>query len=242
VFDVAPARAYFPIGHDNDRHAPPLPVEYVPALHVVHCAIAVLATGDDLPAAQFPEQAAVCKPAVDPYVPAGQSVHAVPASEYLPAAQSVHAVFTVLPAGDDLPAAQDAQTLALARILDGAPATAYFPAGQVNVPVHVALVKPAVDPYVPAGQSVHAAPASEYLPAAQSVHCAIAVLPAGDDLPAAQDAQTVESVRVFVLAPARAYLPTGQVNVPVQEAVCKPAVDPYVPAGQLEQVVEPAVE
>ena len=103
--------------------------------------------------------------------------------------------------------------------------------------MQAAVGKPAVAPQVPAGQSVHAVPASEYLPAGQSVHAVLTVLPAGDDLPAAQDAQTVESVRVFVLAPARAYFPTGQVNVPVQAAVCKPAVDPYVPAGQLEQVV-----
>ena len=38
----------------------------------------------------------------------------------------------------------------------------------VQGPVHVADGKPAVDPYTPAGQSVHdPAPATEYLPAGQ---------------------------------------------------------------------------
>jgi hypothetical protein len=69
-----------------------------------------------------------------------------------------------------------------------------------------------------------------------------AILPAGDEKPAAQEAQTLELVKVFDVAPARAYFPIGQVIVPVHEALVKRVVDPYVPAGQLEHVVEPAVE
>jgi len=76
-----------------------------------------------------------------------------------------------------------------------------------------------------------------------SVHAAIAILAAGDDLPATQEAQTVGSVRVLILAPARAYFPAGQVIIPVHVALVKRVDDPYVPAGQLEQVVvEPAAE
>jgi len=79
-----------------------------------------------------PEQAAVCKPAVAPHVPAGQSIQAAPPSEYLPAAQAVQAVLTVLPKGDEVPAAQDAHTLTSVRVFDVAPARAYFPIGHVN--------------------------------------------------------------------------------------------------------------
>ena len=112
-----------------------------------------------------------------------------------------------------------------------APASENFP--KTQVPVQAAVVKPAVAPQVPAGQSVHAAPASEYLPAAQSVHCAIAVLPAGDDFPATQEAQTLALVKVFDVAPARAYLPTGQVN----DRHAPPLPVEYVPAVHDVQAV-----
>jgi hypothetical protein len=78
--------------------------------------------------------------AVAPYSPGTQSVQApAPASAYLPDGHWA-AVEVVDPAGHAYPAAQ--------------------------FPVQVAVVSPAVDPNVPAGQSVQApAPASEYLPA-----------------------------------------------------------------------------
>ena len=38
----------------------------------------------------------------------------------------------MLPEGDEKPAEQEAQTLALDNVADGAPGSAYFPAGQVN--------------------------------------------------------------------------------------------------------------
>ena len=142
------------------------------------------------------EQAAFCNPGTSPYVLAGHGIQAVPPVEYVPALQSIQSALVVLPAEDDLPAAQ----------------------------------------------LIHAVPPVEYVPAAHEVHAVFAVLPAGDEKPAAQEAQTLELVKVFDVAPARAYLPTGQVKVPVHEAVVKRVVDPYVPAGQLIQVVELAVE
>jgi hypothetical protein len=39
----------------------------------------------------------------------------------------------MLPAGDEVPAAQEAQTFTLVSVFEGAPATAYLPAGQVKV-------------------------------------------------------------------------------------------------------------
>ena len=157
-------------------------------------------------------QAAVCKPAEAPHVPAGQSIQGAPPSEYLPAAQSVHAAIAVLPEGDEVPAAQDAQTAGSVRVFDVAPARAYLPIGHVN--------------------DRHAPPLPvEYVPAVHVVHAAIAILAAGDDLPATQEAQTVGSVGVLNLAPARAYFPAGQDMGPVQVATERPGVDPYVPAG-----------
>ena len=78
----------------------------------------------------------------------------------------------MLPAIDVLPAGHFAQTVVRDRsLLDETPATAYLPAAQVIVPVQVADVKPAVLPYVPAGQLTQAPPAPiEYVPARQGVH------------------------------------------------------------------------
>ena len=64
-----------------------------------------------------------------------------------------------------------------------------------------------------------------------------AVLPAGDIELAAQEAQTLASVNVFDVAPARAYLPSGQVTSPVQSLEVSPVVEPYFPAGHLAQTV-----
>ncbi len=85
-------------------------------------------------------QADVVKPGVDPKVPAGQSVHTpAPAREYLPAGHWL-AVAVVEPTAHTYPA--------------------------VHGPLHAAVDRPAVEPKVPAGQSVQTlAPVREYLPA-----------------------------------------------------------------------------
>jgi hypothetical protein len=67
------------------------------------------------------------------------------------------------------------------------------------------------------------------------------MLPAGDEKPAEQEAQTFASVKVFDGAPARAYLPTGQVS----ERQGPPLPVEYVPAAQKtheESDVEPSRE
>ena len=42
----------------------------------------------------------------------------------------------------------------LESVLDEAPSTAYVPAKQVTVPLQASVVRPVVDPKVPAGQFV----------------------------------------------------------------------------------------
>jgi hypothetical protein len=50
-------------------------------------------------------------------------------------------------------------------------------------------------------------------------------------VPAAQVAQVFALVIVATVAPARAYLPTAHVTVPVHVGDFNPVVAPYVPAG-----------
>jgi hypothetical protein len=90
----------------------------------------------------------------------------------------------------------------------------------------VQLEEPAEEEKVPLEQSVHAEAAAEYLPAGQDVHSVLNLLPETEVVPAGQLAQTVASVKVADEAPARAYLPTGHVIVPVHAFVERPAVDP----------------
>jgi len=107
---------------------------------------------------------------------------------------------------------------------DVAPGRAAFLDGHVTVPEQEAVSSPVSEPYVPAGQNVHdVEPANEYEPVAQ--------------IP-----QTVESLTVLEVAPARALLPAGHETVPVQVATWRPVVEPYVPAGQDVHVAEPANE
>jgi len=163
----------------------------------------------------------------------------------------------MLPEGDEKPAKQDAQTLVLVKVFDMAPARAYLPAGHVSerqgppLPVEyvpalqsmqLALDVLPADEDLPAGQFVHAVPAVEYVPATHCVQAELAVLPRGDERPEEQEAQTLVLVKVFDVAAGRAYLPAGQVIVPEQAADVNLVVDPYVPAGQLMQIEEPAVE
>jgi len=172
-----------------------------------------------VPALQSIQSALAVLPADDD-LPAAQFIHAVPPVEYVPAEHCIHAV---LPAGDDKPAAQEAQTLELVKMFDVAPARAYFPIGHDN--------------------DIHPVPPVEYVPAEHCIHAVFAILPAGDENPAAQEAQTLELVKVFDVAPARAYFPIGQIIVPVHVALVRPGVDPYFPAAHgVHAVVEPAVE
>jgi hypothetical protein len=76
--DVAPGRAYLPVGHVSERQGPPLPVEYVPAVQSMQLALDVLPADEDLPAGQF--------------------VHAVPPVEYVPTPHCVQAELVMLPA------------------------------------------------------------------------------------------------------------------------------------------------
>jgi hypothetical protein len=60
-------------------------------------------------------------------------------------------------------------------------------------------------------------------------------------VPAGQNVQTLPSVRVFDVAPGRAYLPDGHVTVPEQEEVVLPPV-PNVPAGHIIHSPRPPSE
>jgi hypothetical protein len=129
---------------------------------------------------------------VDPYVPAGHGEHVTaPAREYCPAGQG-------------------------AWVADADPAAHAYPA--LQLPVHPAVVKPAVDPYRPAGQFVHvtAAPVL-YCPAAQGAVQAAVGRPWVDPyVPAGQLVHAVD--------PAVEYLPVPQMAV--QVLTDSPAVAP----------------
>ena len=77
----------------------------------------------------------------------------------------------MIPAVEIVPAGHCAQTLVLDKVFDCAAERAYVPALQQREPEQDALVKPVVDPHVPAGQSVQVdALANEYFPTGQIVH------------------------------------------------------------------------
>jgi len=108
------------------------------------------------------------------------------------------------------------------------------------VPEHVAETAPVTFPNVPAGQLVHAlAPAKEYVPIAHRPEQDDVFKPVvAPNVPATQDPQVVIAVKVDDVAPGNAYLPTGQVIVPLQVEVFNPVVEPYVPAGHKAHVVK----
>jgi len=88
---------------------------------------------------------------------------------------------------------------------------------------------------VPAGQSVQdGSPANEYCPALHAVQEVLDVLPETDVVPAEQVPQTFALANVFEGAPARAYLPAGQ----VKDKHAPPLPVEYVPAAQIEQSVD----
>jgi hypothetical protein len=106
------------------------------------------------------------------------------------------------------------------------------------VPLQVETERPGSEPYLPAGHRLQVAEAVlvEYEPAGQFVQSPIATLPDTEIFPAAQLAQTAARVRSDEVALATAYFPAGQVIGPVQVATWRPVDEPYVPAGQGEQV------
>ena len=155
----------------------------------------------------------------------------------------------MLPKVEVVPTGQEAQVDERVMSSATAPARAYLPAGQpaVRAAVHVATVRPSVEPYLPAWQGVHVAdPAREYVPyphrpehwsvvpepnrpAAQSLHV---VDPADEYVPDKQLAQTLSLDTSAEVAPRTARLPAGHKTTPEHLLEERPDVDPYVPAGQ----------
>jgi hypothetical protein len=76
---------------------------------------------------------------------------------YEPNGQELQSEGDVLPAAEILPAGQFAHTVSSVKVEDAAPGRAYFPAGQETGPEQPGIESPVVEPYVPAGQVVHAA-------------------------------------------------------------------------------------
>ena len=101
------------------------------------------------------------------------------------------------------------------------------------MPEQVAVARRVVEPNVPAGHNEHTdAPASEYVPALHVPEQADTVRPVVEPkVPAGQVVQVLALVIVATVAPARAYLPTAHVTVPLHNGVFNPVVAPYVPAG-----------
>ncbi len=122
-----------------------------------------------------------------------------------------------------------------------------------------AVVRPCVDPYSPAAQSVHTlVPPNEYFPSTQIAAVAL-VDPATQKYPAAQDPLQLDTAIAGVdpyrpatqsthtLAPVKEYLPAGHANaigltdpaaqmypavqLPVHPGDDRPDVDPYNPAA-----------
>jgi hypothetical protein len=82
-------------------------------------------------------------------------------------------------------------------------------------------------PKVPAGQLVHAiAPDKEYVPRGHLLVHGVFNPDTELNVPATHDPQVVVAVKIFDVAPGNAYLPAGQVIVPVQVGVFNPVVEP----------------
>jgi hypothetical protein len=149
-----------------------------------------------------------------------------PAREYCPATHPV-CVGDVDPAGQAYPAVHGPVHVdTVSPVVDP-----YRPGS--HCPLHAALVSPAVAPYVPEGHCpLHWAldnPAvAPYRPATQSVH---------DPAPTREYWPTPHCSAVALVDPAAQAYPA--VQLPVQAAVGRPAVDPYLPAGQAVHVPDP---
>jgi hypothetical protein len=239
----APARLNVPEGQTNAVALLDPSGQACPALQTpLHATLLAPAT-PNLPLGQAPLQAAEGKPAVSPYLPAGQSVHADAAAALnLPAGHTL--VFEVDPGGHANPAAQ--------------------------APLHAGNGRPGAPPYVPPGQSVQVpAPARLYCPAGHMNGAAL-VDPAAHAYPAAQRPLHVEVFSPVTEAlnqvPAghaehataaeRLYWPAGHstavamvdptaqakpaTQAPLHTGDVSPGTSPYVPPGHNVQVPAPA--
>jgi hypothetical protein len=111
------------------------------------------------------------------------------------------------------------------------PAAQAYPA--VQLPVHPAVVSPAVDPKVPPGQSVHTgAPCRLYCPTGHR-------FAVGDTLPAGQAYPAVQGPahRLLVAPAVLPYRPAAQ--GPLHAAEVWPWAPPKVPAGQFVHTAAP---
>jgi hypothetical protein len=209
---VAP---YLPPGHGVQDPTPPS--LYVPALQ--RDAVGeVDRAAHAYPAEHAPEQPAVVRPSVAPYLPAGHgplqaAVDRPDVDPYKPTAQLLQ---EVAPDRLYVPTGQ----VAAVALRD--PAAHAYPAAQL--PLHAAVVRPALDPYLPPGHGVQdPAPPSLYVPAPHrnAVEC---VDPAGHAYPAEHAPVHSGNTRPDV----DPYLPARQ--GPLQAAVSSPVVVPYSPA------------
>jgi hypothetical protein len=157
-------------------------MEYVPAEHDTHAATAVLAKGEEEPAAQFWQ----VEPTLE-YVPAAHDTHAVfnafdvepaaqfwqvePAMEYVPAAHDTHAVLTELVEGEEKPAPQS-----------------------VHAPV------PVVSLYFPATHAANGPPFGPVYPA-MAKHAPTSALFAGELDPVLQELHAVLLVWAVISSP-----------------------------------------
>jgi hypothetical protein len=139
-------------------HVPAPASLYLPPGHTAAVAL-VEPAAQTYPALQLPEHVAFLKPTDPPYTPAGHRLHdPAPPALYWPTAHMA-AVALVLPATHAYPALQ--------------------------LPEHVAFLRPTDPPYTPAGHRLHdPAPASLYWPTGHTAAVAL-VLPATQKCPAA---------------------------------------------------------
>jgi hypothetical protein len=189
-----------------------LDVEYCPALQAVQLPAPAV---EYVPALQAVQNAAPDREKE----PGAQAAHAADPGLNCPALQAVQVVAEVDPAGHDFPAAHPEQELApaleyspvghsdIVALVD--PATQKYPA--LQLPLHTAVAKTAVEPKRPGGQRLHAPALPRlYRPALQGSTVG-EVEPAGHAYPAVQ--------------------------FPMQDE--EPVVEEYRPAAQFVHVAEP---
>jgi len=199
VQEPAPARLYCPAPHRTDvLFVEPAGQEY-PALQASVHVLTEEPPAPKRPASHGPVQVEVERPALLPNRPGSQlEQDTAPEPLYCPAGHWV-TVGDVDPAGHVYPAVQS--------------------------PVHDAVVRPVVEPYLPAGQLVQVAlPPVLYCPATQ-IDCVEIEEPVGQKYPGLQS-----PVQLLEVAPGFPYLPA--VHCPLHAAVVRPVVEPKVPPGQ----------
>lgn len=239
--EVAPARAYDPIGHATaPAHAGVVSPVVEPNVPAGHNEQSVAPAREYVPRPQVPEQVDTLSPGVDPKLPAAQEPQFVaepttfdvaPAKAYLPAGHvrtPVHEEDFKPVVDPYVPAGQSAQVEVFVMDEFVAPASAYRPVAHVTVPEHAAVVKPEVTPNVPAGHEIHIEePCTEYVPAEQMpVHVDDVIPDVAPYEPAVQFIQTAVFVTSLDGAPARAYLPAGHVTEPEHDDEVNPTESP----------------